>query len=73
LSKPQARKGLTTAVRIVFLVLLAFLAISLPGILIIVFVPVIGWYIWSLLDKNAELEKRIAALEKPRGRESDKP
>jgi hypothetical protein len=52
-------------VRITFLVLLVFLTLILQLLLLAVFVAVAGWYIWSLSDKNKELEARLAALEGP--------
>ena len=64
MSKPM--KGLDLAVRVVFLVLLAlFVFGGLAGILLLFFVPIVGWFVWRLLDRTSELEKRLAALEKP--------
>ena len=38
-------------------------ALLVPEIVVIVLVPVIGYYIWQLREKNRELEERLAALE----------
>jgi len=63
--------NLDTTVRIIFLVLLALLMFTpFIGIVLVFFVPVIGWYLWSLRDQNKELEARVAALE---GKKPDKP
>ncbi len=59
-------RGLDIAVRVVFLVLLAiFVFGGLGALLLLVFVPVVGWLLWRLLDRTAELEERLAALENP--------
>jgi uncharacterized membrane protein len=63
MSKPRGTIDLI--VRVVFLVLLALLTLSLGLLLLIFFVPVVGWYIWRFNDKNKELEERLAALEGP--------
>ncbi len=55
--------GINLAVRVVFLVLVAFLAFAIGGLLFVFFAPIVGWYVWRLLDKTAELEKRITELE----------
>ncbi len=55
--------GLQVTIRVVFLVLMGVLTLYLGLLFLIIFVPVIGWYVWRLVDRNAELEKRVAALE----------
>lgn len=66
MSKPRSSRGLLeTAVKVVFLGLLVLIVIASAFLLLIFFVPVVVWYIWSLYDKTSKLEKRIAALEKP--------
>ncbi|HKT21561.1 MAG TPA: hypothetical protein VJR06_02915 [Nitrososphaerales archaeon] len=50
--------------RITFLVLLGLIALGFP-IILFVFVPVLGWFIWRDQDRISQLEKRLAALEKP--------
>ena len=50
-----------------FLVLIALLMFA-GGVFVFVlifFVPIAGWLIWRDQDRIAELEKRLAALEKP--------
>jgi predicted membrane protein len=65
-SKSRSSRGvLETAVKVVFLGLLVLIVIASAFLLLIFFVPVVVWYIWSLYDKTAKLEKRLAALEKP--------
>ncbi len=55
--------GLQMTIRIVFLVLMGVITLYLQLLFLIIFVPVIGWYVWRMVDRNAELEKRVAALE----------
>ncbi len=62
--------GLQMTIRIVFLVLMGVITLYLQLLFLIIFVPVIGWYVWRLVDRNAELEKRVAALE---GKKPDEP
>ncbi len=62
MSRPQGT--LEIAVRVVFVVLLGFLVLAQPVLFLIFFVPIAAWLIWRIHDKNAELEKRLAALEK---------
>jgi len=69
MSKSSGSLGIV--VRVVFLVLLAFLVLASPVLFLIFFVPVVGWYILSLSDKNKDLEARLAALEGPRRPKSD--
>ena len=67
MSKPMTTLDIT--VRVVFLALIAFL--TLTGIVIfvlLVFIPVITWYVWRLLDRTKELEARLSALEGPSGK-----
>jgi hypothetical protein len=65
-SKPRSSRGiLETAVKVVFLGLLVLIVIASAYLLLVFFVPVVVWYIWSLYDKTAKLERRVAALEKP--------
>jgi hypothetical protein len=49
--------------RVTFLILLALLALEVPGLLIIFFVPIVGWYLWRAQDRIAELEKKLAERE----------
>lgn len=58
--------GLGTTVRITFLILMGALVLFLGIIFLIVFVPVVGWYLWQLLDENRALKARLAALEGPK-------
>jgi hypothetical protein len=49
----------------VFLLILLGVVGSLlvPEFVVIVLVPVTGYYVWDLRQKNKELEERVAALE----------
>lgn len=51
--------------RIIMLVLVALVALSEPALTIVFFVPIAGWLLWRDHDRIAELEKRLAAAEKP--------
>jgi nicotinamide riboside transporter PnuC len=66
MSKPGGRSSfLDTAVKVVFLLLMAFVVLVEPVLFLVFFVPIVGWFVWSAHSKTAELEKRLAALEKP--------
>ncbi|HEY6282699.1 MAG TPA: hypothetical protein VIW22_02105 [Nitrososphaerales archaeon] len=72
MSKPRSSRGiLETAVKVVFLGLLVLIAIALPAFLLLIFfVPVVVWFIWRLMDRTAELERRLAEKEKSGGTEN---
>jgi hypothetical protein len=38
-------------------------ALLVPEFVVIVLVPVVGYYVWQLRETNRELEERVAALE----------
>ena len=58
----KANRSLNTAVRIVFVILLAFL--TLAGVLFLIFfVPIITYLIWNDQTRIAELEKKVSAME----------
>ena len=61
-----------TVTKVTFLVLIAVVAISEPVLVLVFFVPVVGWMLWRDQDRISELEKRITALETP-PRASDLP
>jgi hypothetical protein len=42
------------------------LVLFLGIIFLIVFVPLVGWYLWQLLDENRALKARLAILEGPK-------
>ena len=64
-SKPRSSRGiLETAVKVVFLGLLVLIVIASAFLLLIFFVPVVVWLIWRLMDRTAELERRLAEKEK---------
>jgi flagellar biosynthesis component FlhA len=73
MSKPP--KGLDLAVRVVSLILLAVLVLGgFSALVLLFFAPIVGWLVWRLYDRTTELEKKLAALEKPAGEpKSDEP
>jgi hypothetical protein len=64
--------SISIIVRVVFVILLAFLVLASPVLFLIFFVPVVTWYILSLNDKNKKLEERLAALEGPSAKKPEK-
>jgi len=50
---------------LVFLLIILglFGALLVPAFVVIVLVPVVGYYLWQVRQKNRELEERVAALE----------
>ena len=70
MSKP--RTSLDSAVRVVFVILMGFIALVLTGeLFMLIFVPIIVWYLWAARDKTIELEKRLAALEGPEAKKPE--
>ncbi len=69
MSRPKG--ALDSSVRIVFVLLLAVLTLALSILFLIFFVPIITYYVWQLLDRTRELEKKVAALENPSGKKSE--
>jgi 4-amino-4-deoxy-L-arabinose transferase-like glycosyltransferase len=65
------RGSMNVVVRVTFLALLGLLTLALGLLLLIFFVPIVGWYVWTLSDRNRELEARIAVLEGTRKPKSD--
>ena len=51
--------------RLLFLVLIAVLAIGYPDLVLIFFIPIAGWLIWRDRDHIEALEKKLDALENP--------
>jgi 4-amino-4-deoxy-L-arabinose transferase-like glycosyltransferase len=70
MSKPQTNASVI--IRVTFLILMGLVALLFGFIFLAVFVPVAGWYIWQLNDKNKLLEARIAALEGPSTNKQEK-
>lgn len=64
LSKTGSR--VNTVSRIVFLVLMGLIALTEPVLVLIFFVPIVGWLVWRDQDRIAALERRLAALEGPK-------
>ena len=62
---------MSTAVKIVFLVLMGLVVLTVPVLFLVFFVPIVGWFLWSNHDRVTELEKRLAALENPTGKKSE--
>jgi ABC-type Co2+ transport system permease subunit len=65
MSKPQV--GSNVVVRVTFLILMGLVALFFNYLFLAVFVPVVGWYLWRLTDRVAELEAKLA----PPGKKSD--
>ena len=57
MSKSQI--GSCILVRVTFLILMGLTALLFFGLFLAVFVPVVGWYIWRLNDRVAELEAKL--------------
>lgn len=62
MSKTQANAGVV--IRVTFLILMGLVALLFGFIFLAIFVPVVGWFIWRLNDKVAELEARLGAPDK---------
>ena len=62
MSKPQANASVV--IRVTFLILMGLVAFLFGFIFMAFFVPVVGWFIWRLNDKVAELEARLGAPDK---------
>ena len=58
MSKPQANASVV--IRVTFLILMGLVAFLFGFIFMAIFVPVVGWFIWSLNDRINELEARLA-------------
>ena len=70
-AKPKPKSGATLefAVRLIFLVLLAFIGwiFTFGSLFILFYIPMVTWIIWSDRDRIIALEKKIAELEKKPG------
>ncbi len=62
-ASPRPRGALDSSVRIVFVILLAVLTLALSILFLIFFVPIVAYYLWQLLDRTKELERKVAELE----------
>lgn len=62
MSKSQATASVV--VRVTFLVLMGLVALLFGFIFMAIFVPVVGWFIWRLTDRVAELEAKLGAPDK---------
>ncbi|MDA4124791.1 MAG: hypothetical protein OK438_04990 [Thaumarchaeota archaeon] len=63
---PKSRGLLQSASKVVILLFLGVAALLLTtSIFMLVFVPLVGAYIWDANDKLKVLEARLAMLEKP--------
>jgi hypothetical protein len=70
LSRSGLRLGMVT--RMVFLVLLAVLCLVAAVYVVIFFIPIVGYLVWRDQDRIEELERRLAAIEKPASPKTDK-
>ena len=64
MSKPQV--GSNVVVRVTFLILMGLVALFFNYLFLAVFVPVVGWFLWRLTDRVAELESKLAPPGKKR-------
>ncbi|HME19665.1 MAG TPA: hypothetical protein VKF15_08020 [Nitrososphaerales archaeon] len=50
---------------LVFILIIAGVlgALLVPEFVVIALVPIVGYYVWQVREKNKELEERLAALE----------
>ncbi len=63
MSKRSPNLGVFT--RITFLVLLGLLIFGgFGGLVLLFYAPIMGWFVWRLMDRVSELEKKVAELEK---------
>jgi hypothetical protein len=65
MSKSQTSSNVV--VRVTFLILMGLVALFFNYLFLAVFVPVVGWFLWRLTDRVAELEAKLA----PPGKKQD--
>jgi len=58
MSKSQTSSNVV--VRVTFLILMGLVALFFNYLFLAVFVPVVGWFLWRLTDRVAELEAKLA-------------
>jgi hypothetical protein len=79
MSAPQKRTiALSTIAEGVILIFLAFIALifttpPFTPLFMVFFVPILTAYVWETHKKTKELEKRLAALEKPQQESAQQP
>jgi purine-cytosine permease-like protein len=61
----------SAAVRVLLLVLMAFLLLIGQFLFLLFYVPIVGWYLWRDQDRIKQLEKKVEALENPYGKKPD--
>jgi hypothetical protein len=59
------RGTLDSAAMIAFLVFLALIAFIIPGLFLLFFAPIAGYYLWTARDSVRDLQKRVSQLENP--------
>ena len=57
-SRPQT--SASVVIRVTFLILMGLVALLFGFLFLAVFVPVVGWFLWRLMDRVSELEARLA-------------
>ncbi len=56
----KTRANASVIIRVTFLILMGLVALLFGFIFLATFVPVVGWFIWRLMDRVSELEARLA-------------
>ena len=56
--------GLETFAMVILLALFGFIGLIITNLVMLFFLPIVGWYVWRLNQRARELEKRVAVIEK---------
>ena len=62
----RAKSSLDSAVRVVFLILMGLVALVLTdSLFLLIFVPIVAWFLWRLNDRVREMERKLATPDEP--------
>ena len=61
----MSKTPMQTGLQIAVVLLLAFVFLLTTELLLLFFVPIVVYVIWSIYDKTRDLERRLSELEKP--------
>ena len=61
----MSKTPMQTGLQIAVVLLLAFVFLLTTDLLLLFFVPIVVYAIWSIYDKTRDLERRLSELEKP--------